>query len=98
MVGPLVLLGCVHLCHLTPRPAGHAYPYPDFLQAVYEAEACAFDPAAQVPDEWVQESGFIPIEQALTLPLRPVERAYLDAALAERGRAVAPWEGRAHGR
>ena len=28
------LLGFAHFHHLTPRPADHPYPYPDFLQMV----------------------------------------------------------------
>jgi ADP-ribose pyrophosphatase YjhB (NUDIX family) len=95
-VGPLALLGCVHLRHLTPRPAGHLYPYPDFLQAVFSAEAEEYDPARLVPDEWVQHSGFVSLPEAMALPLRPVERAFLVAALAARG-GVVRGGGFAHG-
>jgi ADP-ribose pyrophosphatase YjhB (NUDIX family) len=96
-VGPLTLLGCVHLRHLTPRPAGHAYPYPEFLQTVFMAEANDYDPASLVPDEWVQHSGFITLTEVMALPLRPVERAFLQAARTERDRAVRQ-EGTVHGR
>ena len=95
-VGPLTLLGWVHLRHLTPRPAGDTYPYPEFLHAVFMAEAGDYDPASLVPDEWVQHSGFVPLIEAVALPLRPVERAFLEAALAERDRAVRR-EGTVHG-
>jgi hypothetical protein len=32
-------LGFVHLRHLAPRPAGYAYPHPDFFWAVHAAGA-----------------------------------------------------------
>jgi 8-oxo-dGTP pyrophosphatase MutT (NUDIX family) len=95
-VGPFTLLGCVHLHHLSPRPASHTYPYPDFLQAVFMAEAGDHNPASLVPDEWVQHSGFLPLAEAMDLHLRPVERAFFEAALAERDGPVCR-EGMVHG-
>src|SRR5215510_12129193 len=35
----LRLLGFKHFHHLTPKPDGYVYPYPDFLQVVYTAIA-----------------------------------------------------------
>lgn len=87
-VGPLTLLGYMHLRHLTPRPHGYGYPYPDFLQAVFMAEAEEHGAASMIPDAWVQHSGFLPLAEATALPLRPVEHAFLEAALSERDTKV----------
>jgi 8-oxo-dGTP pyrophosphatase MutT (NUDIX family) len=58
------LLGCVHYHHLTPRPAGHVYPYPDFVLVVFMAEASRYLPQRMVDDECVVESVFRPVAEA----------------------------------
>ena len=75
------LLGCMHLHHLGPKPAGYAYPYPDFIWPVYLAEAGDFLPQAVQPDDWVAESCFLPVSEARGLPLRAGELMLLEAAL-----------------
>jgi ADP-ribose pyrophosphatase YjhB (NUDIX family) len=44
-------LGVVHFHHLTPRPEGYRYPYPDFLHVVYAAAGVRHDPAARKADD-----------------------------------------------
>ena len=83
-LGPLAPLGCIHLRNLAPEPPGHPYPYPDVFQTVYRADAADERPEAVVFDEWVASSAFVPLAEALLLPLRPGERALLIAALAMR--------------
>jgi ADP-ribose pyrophosphatase YjhB (NUDIX family) len=78
------LLGCVHFHHLTPRPAGHVYPYPDFVQVVFMAEASRYLPERMVDDEYVVESVFRPVADARELALTPGQRLLLDAALKRR--------------
>jgi len=51
------LLGCKHFHHLSPKPTGYRYPYPDFMQAVYTAEADQRVAGAAVSDSWVVDSG-----------------------------------------
>lgn len=81
-LGNPTLLGCLHLCHLTPRPAWSTYPYPDFLQPIYLASAAEFCPDALLPNEYEPDPyTFHRIAEVLTLPLPAVERCFLDLAL-----------------
>lgn len=77
----LALLGFVHFHHLAPKPDGYAFPYPDFLQRVYVAEAQDFIPKAMELGEYELETGFRAIDEALALPLEPGQRLWLRAAL-----------------
>jgi 8-oxo-dGTP diphosphatase len=84
-LGALEPLAIVHYRHTGPCPTGYLYPYPDFAQIIYLAEATTCDPAACVPDEWVAEAGLYPAEGALRLvAARESERLLLEAALARR--------------
>ncbi|MCA9959853.1 MAG: NUDIX hydrolase [Anaerolineales bacterium] len=74
-------LGFVHFHHLAPKPDGYAFPYPDFLQQVYVAEAHTFMPEARDVGGYEVETGFQPIHDALQLPLRPGQRLWLKAAV-----------------
>jgi 8-oxo-dGTP pyrophosphatase MutT (NUDIX family) len=78
-------LAVTHYRHSGPCPPGYPYPYPDFAQIIFLAEATSFDPDGRIPDEWVAESGFYPAEEALRLVApRQSERLLLEAALARR--------------
>ena len=83
-LGPLAPLGCIHLHNLGPEPPGSPYPYPDVFQTIHRAEAAVEHPEAVIFDQWVASSAFVPLAEALLLPLRPVERVLLVAALAAR--------------
>ncbi|MCA9936264.1 MAG: NUDIX hydrolase [Ardenticatenaceae bacterium] len=74
-------LGFIHFHHLAPKPDGYAFPYPDFLQRVYVAEAQDFIPEAMEQGEYELETGFRTIDEALSLPLQPGQRLWLHAAL-----------------
>jgi 8-oxo-dGTP pyrophosphatase MutT (NUDIX family) len=74
------LLGLVHFQHLTPRPAGHRYPYPDFLHVVYVATADRYDAQRREVDGYELESGFQPPAVVAALPLSQGERVFLRAA------------------
>ncbi|HRQ36613.1 MAG TPA: NUDIX hydrolase [Chloroflexota bacterium] len=80
-VGQTAVLGFIHFHHLSPKPDGYPYPYPDFVQVVYTAVAASYDPASMQPDFYVTAAQFHPIEEALALPLSPGERALLRAAI-----------------
>ena len=80
-IGSPILLGCVHFHHLTPRPAEYAYPYPDFVQVVYTAEAAAYLPDALVDDGNEVESAFRPVAEVRQLALAAGQRLFLEAAL-----------------
>jgi 8-oxo-dGTP pyrophosphatase MutT (NUDIX family) len=74
------LLGFMHLHHLGAIPPNYKYPYPDFLWPIYLAEAGEFSADAKIPDEWVSESEFLPVEEVIKLPLDKGEFLLLDAA------------------
>lgn len=62
-IGTLHGVGFMRYRHLLPKPAGYAYPYPDFVQLIHGAEA----PIGQrviCQDEWVVSAQFLPIERA----------------------------------
>jgi 8-oxo-dGTP pyrophosphatase MutT (NUDIX family) len=80
-LGPLAPLGCYNLHNLGPEPPRNRYPYPDSFHTIYAAEATDYCPQAKVFDQWVASSEFVPLTEALLLPLRPGERAFLVAAL-----------------
>jgi len=83
-LGSLAPLGCIHLHNLGPELPDNPYPYPDVFQTIYRAEAAEEHPEAVIFDQWVASSAFVPLAEALLLPLRHGERALLIAALAAR--------------
>lgn len=75
-------LGVLHLHHLTPRPAGSRYPYPDSLQWVFVADVTG--DAGPSDDPFVDNGRFVLIAQARRLISSAAERVFLEAALANR--------------
>jgi 8-oxo-dGTP diphosphatase len=47
-----IQLGFMHLHHVTPKPPGYGYPYPDFMWLVYVSDAGAVDDSARVGDDY----------------------------------------------
>jgi ADP-ribose pyrophosphatase YjhB (NUDIX family) len=80
-----VLLGFLHFRHITPKPEGYAYVYPDFLQVVYAANAVDFRADAILADGHVLESVFRDERNVRELMLPASQRLFLDAALDVRG-------------
>jgi 8-oxo-dGTP pyrophosphatase MutT (NUDIX family) len=76
-----LLLGFMHFHHLGPKPDGYAYPYPDFLQLVFVAQAGEFRPDHMVEDPFVQRSEMMRVADVVALLLSPGERVYLTVAL-----------------
>ena len=83
MIDRLQLLGIKHYHHLTPMPQGYRYPYPDFLQIIYRAQAQQHLPDAREIDGYEIETKFIPTAEALRLPLMPSDHMWLRVVLAE---------------
>jgi len=88
-LGRTRLLALLHFRHLTPRPPGHAYPYPDFLQPIFTAEGTAYSRRG-IKRRGELETGARLIRPAAAIPLiRPDQQTLLRAALAARSdRAV----------
>ena len=82
-LGPITPFGLMHFRHLGPQLPGYRYPYPDFLHAVYLAEAGRFVPGALVTGEqaYELEAGFRPLAEVAGLGLPLGQRRLLDAAL-----------------
>jgi len=59
------LFGFLHFRHLTPKPDGYAYPYPNFFQTLHVAEAVDYDRRRVVRDDWETHSRMMPIARAL---------------------------------
>ncbi|MBI2850186.1 MAG: NUDIX hydrolase [Chloroflexi bacterium] len=74
-------LGFMHFHHLGPKPAGYAYPYPDFIWLIYTAQADKHFPKATIADEYVHGVEFHPIAEALAMDIEPGELALLKAAI-----------------
>lgn len=77
---PPTMLGFLHFHHLSPRPPGHPYPHPDFVQVVYVAQAGAYDPDARVADDHELGAGFRPLAAVRALTLTMHEQLYLATA------------------
>lgn len=82
-IGPPRLLGVLHFHHLTARPAGYAYPYPDFLQLIYVAAGVRCRPEAQQAGGYEVGSELRPVEAVRGLALTASERVLLAAAVAD---------------
>jgi len=81
-ISELRMVGFIHFHHLAAKPAGYAYPHPDFLQLVYRAETLAHDPSAMLVDEY-EWCGFrlCAISEIPALPLPAGQRVLFDEAL-----------------
>lgn len=78
-------LGVLHYRHLAPKRPGHPYPYPDFLQPVYHAQADVYVPDALLPNEYEREP-YVFEQVTLIRDLDPVQQAFLDATSRTLGR------------
>lgn len=74
-------LEIVHYHHLTPRPADHPYPYPDFLQMIYADRPDQYLPQSMELDEFGLDSAFRSLEELRTLDLTAGEQAFFNEAL-----------------
>ncbi|MFO7170971.1 MAG: NUDIX domain-containing protein [Chloroflexota bacterium] len=77
----LRLLGVKHFHHLTPKPAGYSYPYPDFLHLIYHAVPGRYLEHARHTDGYELEAGFVPLTALDRQALSASERIFLTAAL-----------------
>lgn len=75
--GEPVLIGLFHYHIHSPKPAGHRYPYPDFLQLLYRAEADRHFPEATEVDGFEQDARFRSRDQVNCLSLSAGEFALL---------------------
>jgi ADP-ribose pyrophosphatase YjhB (NUDIX family) len=73
-------LGVRHYKHLTPKPPGYRYPYPDFFHVIYRASPILFDERARTISDYELRSSMRLIDEVTTLPITPDQLAFLYAA------------------
>ena len=71
------LIGLFHYHIHSPKPAGHRYPYPDFLQLLYRAEADSYFPEALEVDGFELGAEFRSRDQVERLSLTAGEAQLL---------------------
>lgn len=71
------LIGMFHFHVHSPKPAGHLYPYPDFLQIIYSAEADKHFPDEIEIGGYELGAEFRPRKEVERLPLSMGEAALL---------------------
>jgi 8-oxo-dGTP pyrophosphatase MutT (NUDIX family) len=76
--------GFLHFRHLSPKPAGYPYPYPDFFQTLHVVEATDHDRQRIRRDDWVTHSRMTPIARAAA-SLGGEQPTILRLAVAARG-------------
>jgi 8-oxo-dGTP pyrophosphatase MutT (NUDIX family) len=76
-------LGFMHLHHLTPKPSGYEFPYPDVLWIVYVSDAGSFDDRGKVIDDYEEEAVFRSLAEARALELSGESRIFLEAAVSQ---------------
>ncbi len=74
-------IGFLHMRHLTPRPDGYRYPYPDFLQLVYAVKGTVVTQEFDDPDGWEEAVEFVPPEKLAIRRLASDQRCFLDRAV-----------------
>lgn len=77
----LRLLGVLRFRHRSPKPVGYAYPYPEFFQAVYRANATSHHPTKRQPAGYELGAELQPLAAVQRLNLTPAEQVLLRAAL-----------------
>jgi len=80
-VGSLSVIGFLHFHHLSPVPADHPYPHPDFLQLVQHGTATGSPVDWVDPEGWVVRSWFADRALLDSQPLSPSERHLLALVL-----------------
>jgi ADP-ribose pyrophosphatase YjhB (NUDIX family) len=81
IIHDLRLLGVKHFRHMSPRPTGYSYPFPDFFQVVYVASSDKFSPLDQQKGQYELDAGFQPLAAVRRLTLTASDQAFLRAAL-----------------
>ncbi len=83
-INNLHLLGFRHFHHLSPKPPGYPFLYPDFLQVVFTGWAVEFRPEAKEVDGFELGSTMRPLSALADLNLTPGEHFHLRASLQKR--------------
>jgi ADP-ribose pyrophosphatase YjhB (NUDIX family) len=79
-VGNFRQIGVRSFHHLSPKPARYPYPFPDFLQLIYVADAVSYNEADKDPSGWEMSAEFVPFTSSTVSTLRISDRHFLMAA------------------
>ncbi|MGA1195329.1 MAG: hypothetical protein ACO36I_02385 [Candidatus Latescibacterota bacterium] len=71
----------MHVHPLTPKPQEYPYPYPDFIQLIYTAQAVDFITQAKNADDYEIEATFYPVDTIDSLEIPKFQHLYLNEAL-----------------
>ena len=85
------VLGFIHFRHLAPKPPNYPYPYPDFVWAIFTAQAVNFDPTTVEEDAYVTSSSFQPVADVLSWQLKDGQNQLLQAAIKQKIAIPAPY-------
>jgi ADP-ribose pyrophosphatase YjhB (NUDIX family) len=77
----VAMLAVLHFQHRGPRPPDYPYPYPDFAQIVYRAEADTYLPHRKITDDYEERTEFLPPVQVYPLLNTARDRALLQAII-----------------
>ena len=72
---------CPHSASSTQKRAGYPYPHPDFVWAIFSAQADSYDAAAIEEDAYVTRSSFQPVAEILSWQLSDGQHHLLQAAV-----------------
>jgi ADP-ribose pyrophosphatase YjhB (NUDIX family) len=78
-LGAVRVAGFIHFRHLDPEPPAYPYPYPDFLQLIFAAEAIQYAEAAKLDDGYEVGSEFVSAGTAFGI-VPEIQQMYLRAA------------------
>jgi ADP-ribose pyrophosphatase YjhB (NUDIX family) len=79
-VGHFRQIGVRSFHHLSPKPARYPYPFPDFLQLIYVADALHYNEADKDPNSWESNAELVSFTSSTVRTLRISDRHFLMTA------------------
>lgn len=73
-------LGVRSFHHLSPKPARYPYPFPEFVQLIYVADAVSYNETDKDPNSWESKAEFVPFTSSTVRTLRISDRHFLMTA------------------
>lgn len=76
----VALLGFMHFFHLSPKPDGYQYAYPEFVQVIFQGEAGSFNGLDRQIGGYEVDAGLRSMAEVKMLPMPGSQMALLAAA------------------
>jgi ADP-ribose pyrophosphatase YjhB (NUDIX family) len=80
-----VPIGFLHFRHMTPKPEGYRYPYPDFIQPIYGVRAEIAESRTLSDDDWEDSVEFVTVPRIRRETLPSSQVRLLEQALCALG-------------